>query len=374
MRVLHFFKTYWPDSFGGMERAIHAIACGTARLGVEPTVLSLSRDPARNSVSFDGHWAYKARLDLEVASTGFSLSAFKRFGELAEQADIIHYHFPWPFMDIVHFAVRPNRPVVVTYHSDIVRQNRLMRLYRPLMKRFLARADRIVASSPNYVATSDALQPYLGKIDVIPIGLNESDYPKSDQAARDKWRRRFPGKFFLFIGVFRYYKGLHILLEAARGFEYDIVLVGTGPMEQQLKEQASRLALSNVHFAGALGDAEKTALLDLCTGFVFPSHLRSEAYGLSLVEAAMAGKPMISCEIGTGTTFVNLHKETGLVVLPGSSDALASAMRHLAQDEAISRVYGMNARRRYDQLFRAESMCEAYFKLYCSVLEPARGR
>jgi len=373
MRVLHFFKTYWPDSFGGMERAIHAIACGTARLGVEPTVLSLSRDPVKNSVSFDGHWAFKARLDLEVASTGFSLSAFKRFGELAEQADIIHYHFPWPFMDLVHFAVRPKKPVVVTYHSDIVKQNRLMGLYRPLMKRFLAGADRIVASSPNYVATSETLRPYLGKMCVIPIGLNESDYPKSDQAAHDKWRRRFPAQFFLFTGVFRYYKGLHILLEAARGLEYDIVLVGKGPMEQQLKDQASRLALSNVHFVGALDDADKTALLDLCTGFVFPSHLRSEAYGLSLVEAAMAGKPMISCEIGTGTTFVNLHNETGLVIPPEAPDALASAMRHIAQDEANSRVYGLKARRRYDELFRAESMCEAYYKLYRSLLEQARA-
>jgi len=80
MRVLHFFKTYWPDTFGGMERAIHAIACGTSKLGVEPTVLSLSRKPEENSVFFDGHWAYKAKLDLEVASTGFSLGAFKRFG------------------------------------------------------------------------------------------------------------------------------------------------------------------------------------------------------------------------------------------------------------------------------------------------------
>ena len=367
MRILHFFKTYWPDSFGGMERAIHAIASGTSKLGFEPVVLSLSRKPRENSIYFDGHWAYKARLDLEIASTGFSLEAFQRFRELAATADVIHYHFPWPFMDMVHFTIRPHKPVVVTYQSDIVKQNRLMHLYRPLMNRFLASADRIVVASPNYLATSVALRSHREKAIVIPNGLNERDYPRPDKPTYSKWKRRLPGQFFLFTGVFRYYKGLHVLLEAAREVEYEIVLVGTGPMEAALKEQASRLGLNNVHFLGSLGDDDKTALLDLCTGFVFPSHLRSEAYGLSLVEAAMAGKPMISCEIDTGTTFINLHEQTGLVVPPAVPAALAAAMRRLAQDKSSSRTYGMNARNRYEAFFTADAMCVAYKELYYSL-------
>ena len=351
-----------------MERTIHAIASGTSKLGIESVVLSLSRKPDENSVYFDGHWAHKARLDLEIASTGFSLDAFKRFRELAAPADVIHYHFPWPFMDLVHFATRPNKPVVVTYQSDIVKQNRLLHVYRPLMNRFLASADRIVVASPNYLTTSEALRPHRDKAIIIPNGLNESDYPRPDKLTYSKWKRRFPGRFFLFTGVFRYYKGLHVLLEAAREVEYDIVLVGTGPIEQSLKEQASRLGLKNVHFVGALGDDDKIALLNLCTGFVFPSHLRSEAYGLSLVEAAMAGKPMISCEIGTGTTFINLHEKTGLVVPPVDPAALAAAMKRLVQDESSSRTYGVNARNRYKTLFTAEAMCMAYKELYCSLL------
>lgn len=362
MRVLHFFKTYWPDTFGGMERAIHAIACGTSKLGIESTVLSLSRKPEENTVFFDGHWAYKARLDLEIASTGFSLDAFKRFGELAAKADVIHYHFPWPFMDLVHFGTRVRKPTVVTYQSDIVKQSVLLQIYRPLMHRFLTSVDRIVVASPNYLETSKVLQRQRAKTVVIPNGLEASAYPEPSEARLQAWRGRFPGRFFLFTGVLRYYKGLHVLIEAARLSGYPVVVVGSGPMEQEWRAQASRV--SNVHFVGALEEEDKIALLKLCRAVVFPSHLRSEAFGLSLVEAAMFGKPMISCEIGTGTSFVNLDKVTGLVVPPADAPALAAAMAQIWVDSDMAGRFGKNAVERYESLFTAEQMALAYAKLY----------
>ena len=104
MRVLHFFKTYWPDTFGGVERTIHAIVKGVARHDIQSDVLSLSKTPEKGTVEFDGHMAHKAKLDLEFASTGFSREAFGRFRELSRKADIVHYHFPWPMMDVVHLA------------------------------------------------------------------------------------------------------------------------------------------------------------------------------------------------------------------------------------------------------------------------------
>lgn len=364
MRVLHFFKTYWPDTFGGMERAIHAIACGTSKLGVEPTVLSLSRKPEENSVFFDGHWAYKALLDLEIASTGFSLGAFKRFGELAAQADVIHYHFPWPFMDLVHFGMRVRKPTVVTYQSDIVKQSTLLQVYRPLMHLFLNSVDRIVVASPNYLETSAVLRRRRAKTVVIPNGLDAKDYPAPTEARLQQWRARFTGRFFLFTGVLRYYKGLHVLIEAARLSGYPVVIVGSGPMEQALRAQADASRLSNVHFVGALEEEDKIALLTLCSGVVFPSHLRSEAFGLSLVEAAMFGKPMISCEIGTGTSFINLDKVTGLVVPPADAPALAAAMARMWNDTDMAQRFGQNAVERYESLFTSEKMAISYAKIY----------
>ncbi len=363
MRVLHFFKTYWPDTFGGVERTIHAIAKGTAGYGVESDVLSLSKAPLENSVEFDGHMAHKSKLDFELASTGFSREAFGRFRELSSKADIVHYHFPWPVMDIVHLTVPPGKPTVVTYHSDIVKQKVLLQFYKPLMFRFLKNVDRIVATSPNYLLSSDVLKRFKSKTTVIPLGLDEADYPKPDEATLVRWRDKLPDRFLLFVGVLRYYKGVHILLEAARRNGLHVVIVGNGPMEAELKRAAGQSS-NNIHFLGPLSDGDKIALLELCTGFVFPSHLRSEAFGLSLVEAAMFGKPMISCEIGTGTSYVNRDKETGFVVPPNDVDALSKAMKSIWDDGKEVAVLGAAARNRYLACFTAEKMCSGYYNLY----------
>ncbi|MDH7784892.1 glycosyltransferase involved in cell wall biosynthesis [Ochrobactrum sp. 19YEA23] len=367
MRVLHFFKTYWPDTFGGIERTIHAIAKGAAEHGIASDVLSLSAQPEKNTLSFDGHMAYKAKLDLEFASTGLSRDVFSRFRELSSKADIIHYHFPWPMSDIVQVGLRPDKPTIVTYHSDIVKQKLLLQFYRPLMNRFLGSVDRIVATSPNYVATSEVLQRFTDKTTVIPLGLAEEDYPPAEEASKARWRERFPRPFFLFVGVLRYYKGLRTLLTAARTSNVDIVIVGDGPMKSQLMDYAKKHGLSHVHFAGALPDSDKTALLELSAGLVFPSHLRSEAFGLSLVEASMFGKPMISCEIGTGTSYVNLDGQTGIVIPPQDPGALSKAMQIIANDQALAETFGANARKRYLEYFTADKMTLEYVKNYTSL-------
>ena len=373
MRVLHFYKTFFPDTTGGIEQVINQIARGANKLGVKTEVLSLTPDRVARTIEIDGYLAHRARLDLQIASTGFSASAFVRFSQLAKKADVIHYHFPWPFMDVVHFATRVKKPTVVTYHSDIIRQKQLLKLYRPLKRRFLASVDRIVATSPNYLATSDVLEKFSGKVSVIPIGLDKESYPQPAPGRLAHWRKQLGQKFFLFVGVLRYYKGLHILVEAAQGTDYPIVIVGAGPIEQELKAQAAQLGLRNIHFLGHLPDEDKVALLTLCCGVVFPSHLRSEAFGISLLEGAMYGKPMISSEIGTGTTFINIGDETGLVVPPSDPAALRQAMRSLWEnpDEAVE--MGRRAEARYWKHFTAEQMVKSYVDLYGDLVREHHG-
>jgi len=349
---------------GGIELVINQIARGANNLGVESEVLSLTPDRVARTIEIDGYQAHRVRLDLQIASTGFSASAFFRFSQLAKKADVIHYHFPWPFMDLVHFATRVKKPTVVTYHSDIIRQKHLLKLYRPLKRKFLASMDRIVATSPNYLATSDVLAKFSGKVSVIPIGLDKSTYPQPIPDRLHVWRERFGPKFFLFVGLLRYYKGLHLLIEAAQGTDYPIVIVGAGPIEQELKTQVAQLGLCNIHFLGHLPDADKVALLTLCYGVVFPSHLRSEAFGISLLEGAMYGKPMISSEIGTGTTFINIGDETGLVVPPSDPVALRQVMSHLWEHPKEAAEMGKRAEERYWKHFTAEQMVKSYVDLY----------
>jgi glycosyltransferase involved in cell wall biosynthesis len=364
MRVLHFYKASFPDVVGGVEQVINQIARGANKLGVKTDVLSLTPNRVPSTVEFDGYLVHRARLDFQIASTGFSASVFLRFSQLARQADVIHYHFPWPFMDLVHFATRVKKPTVVTYHLDITRQKHLLRLYRPLRRMFLASMDRIVATSPNYLATSDVLRKFSDKVSVIPIGLDKASYPRPMPDRLQYWRERLGLKFFLFVGVLRYYKGLHILVQAAQRTDYPIVIVGAGPSEQELKAQAAQLGLRNVHFLGHLPDEDKVALLTLCHGVVFPSHLRSEAFGISLLEGAMYGKPMICCEIGTGTTFINIGDETGLVVPPGDPVALRQAMHYLWEHPEEAAEMGRRAEERYWKHFTAEQMVKSYVDLY----------
>lgn len=372
MRVLHFYRTY-SQTYGGIEQVIHQLCTGTQRLGVTPEVLTLSRDRHSSEINIDGHRVTRVPMDFEIASTGFSRAVFAQFKERAMEADIIHYHFPWPFMDVVHFATQVSRmgkPTVLTYHSDIVRQKLLLHLYRPLMHRFLDSVDHIVASSPNYLASSSLLARYPEKTSVIPYGLdkNSTRYPVPDTARLDMWRQRLGEPFFLFVGVLRYYKGLHILLDAMQGRNYPVVILGAGSIESELKAHAQRHRLNNILFLGALPDEDKAALLTLCHALVFPSHLRSEAFGISLLEGAMYGKPMISSEIGTGTSYINLNNETGIVVPPSDPAAFRDAMDILWQDPEKAAQMGKRAALRYETLFTAERMASRYLTLYKELL------
>jgi glycosyltransferase involved in cell wall biosynthesis len=364
MRVLHFYKTYYPDSVGGIEQVIRQMCVGTGRLGVENRVLSLSRHAKLQPFDFEGHRVHRVPVNFEIASNAVSLPAIGELARQAAECDVVHYHFPWPFMDLAHFLARVSKPSLVTYHSDIVRQKHLLRFYQPLKHRFLQSVDTIVATSPNYLASSPVLERYRDKTRIITYGLDKTIYPTPEAERLAHWRRQVGERFFLFVGVLRYYKGLHILLEAAAGTDYPVVIVGAGPIEQELKEQAARLGLNNVIFLGAVDEADKVALLTLCYALAFPSHLRSEAFGISLLEGAMYGKPMISSEIGTGTTYINIHGQTGLVVPPSDPGALRTAMRTLWDNPAQAEAMGRRAEARYQEVFTSEQMASSYTSLY----------
>ncbi|AJJ64255.1 glycosyltransferase family 4 protein [Yersinia aldovae] len=369
LKVLHFYKTYYPDSFGGVEQVIFQLCEGGGSRDIDSTVLSLSKRGSIINKKIGSHTVYCSPVNFEAASTPFSFQALKDFKELANQADVIHYHFPFPFMDMVHFLSGINKPTVVSYHSDIVKQKNILRIYAPLMNRFLGSVSRIVAASPNYVATSITLKKFAHKVSVIPYGLDENSYPTPTLERLELWKNKFGLRFFLFVGAFRYYKGLHILIKAAQNSTYPIVIVGAGPIESELKKQVEELKIENIHFLGAVSDEDKAALLTLCYAVVFPSHLRSEAFGITLLEGAMYGKPLISSEIGTGTTFINVDQQTGIVVPPSDPAALRIAMDKLWDNVELSEKFGHNARSRYLDNFTSDKMVSSYIDLYNEIID-----
>ena len=370
IKVLHVYRTFFPDTQGGLEEVIRQICLNTQAHGIESRVFALSRSPVPTELSVDGITVIRVPLAFEIASCGFCFAGIRSFREQVEWADIVHYHFPWPWGDVMHGIAGRSVPTVVTYHSDIVRQQLLQHFYRPLMFRFLDAASAIVATSPNYFATSDILPRFREKVEVIPIGIEESCYPLESEvdAILEEVRNEYGEDFFLFVGVLRYYKGLHILLEAARDAGYKVVIVGAGPVEQELRRQAAEIGLTNVHFAGYVQEVQKMALYRLCRGVVFPSYLRAEAFGVTLLEGAMRAKPLISAEIGSGTSFINIDHETGLVVPPGCPRALREAMDYLYYNPEAAHAMGVSARQRYESRFTGAIMGAQYAQSYRQIL------
>ena len=364
MRVLHVYRTYFPGSQGGLEEVIRQICSSCQPHGIESRVLCVSRETNPTIVRRTEAKVYRSRQTFEVASCNVSLQAFSLYKRLASWTDIIHYHFPWPFADLLHLTSRIKRPSLVTYHSDIVRQQLLGKIYKPLMTRFLQSVDCIICTSPNYFATSDVLSSLGSKVEVVPIGLNPSTYPEVPDHEVEVVRQQYGEGFFLFVGVLRYYKGLHILLDAIKDAPYNVVITGSGPTERELKKQAAMLSLKNVTFTGHVPDTTKVALFQLSRGIVFPSYLRAEAFGVTLLEGAMYSKPLISTEVGSGTSHVNVDGETGLVITPGSAKDLRHAMDQLYHRPEMARLMGQRARQRYERLFTGSLMGERYVRIY----------
>ncbi len=368
MRILHVYRTYFPDTQGGLEETIRQICLSTQALGHTCEVFTLSDNPEPAVVERPEARVTRVKKHVEISSCSISLTGLQTFKERVAEADIVHYHTPWPFADVLHFASGHDKPSLVTYHSDIIRQRVLGLLYKPLQSRFLSSVNQIVCTSPNYFVTSDVLSEHSDRVGVIPIGLDERSFPTVLDSELFETRARFGSDFFLFVGVLRYYKGLHILLDAIKDAPYKVIIVGSGPIENELMAQAKRLGLTNVVFTGYIEESTKAALFKLAKAVVFPSYLRSEAFGVTLLEGAMHSRPLISTEVGSGTSHINVHNETGLVVAPGSVKSLRRAMDQLHHHPEKAQEMGRNARKRFEAHFTADVMGERYSRQYAEIL------
>lgn len=377
MRVLHVYRTFFPDPPGGLQEAIRQTCRAIAPHGIRNTVFTLSPDPVPAEVYIDDIRVVRSRSWCAPASCDLGgIDAFEKFGQLVNDADLVHYYFPWPYEDLLHLACVPAaKPAVLTYISDIVRQRFVGSLYSRLMLRTLRSMDAIVANAPRYAQTSPVLSrgEFASRLHVIPLGIVEPGYwPEEDPCILSRYGLE-KDAYFLFVGVLRYYKGLHVLIEAAAATNLKIVIAGDGPEAAALRALAEATAATNVIFTSAVSDAEKRALMQHCRAFVLPSHLRSEAFGMVLVEASMLGRPMISCEIGTGTSFVNLDQVTGLVIKPDDPRALGQGLHELAQNASRAHAFGTAARQRYDTQFSGTALGRGYAELFMQTANRLRA-
>jgi rhamnosyl/mannosyltransferase len=257
--------------------------------------------------------------------------------------------------------------MVATYHSDVVRQRLLGRIWAPGLRRLLRRADRVLATSPNYVESSPFLRAVREKVDVVPPGIDPGPFGGVDRAAA---RRRYGERpTLVFVGRLVYYKGLDVLLAALGQVpEAQLLVSGSGPMGERWRAAAEAAGTAGqVRWLGKVPDEGLPELLAAGDVFVLPAVARSEAFGIVLLQAMAAGLPVVTTELGTGTSWVTQHGRTGLVVPPGDAAALGEAVAALLADPERRAAMGAAGRLRVEAEFTEARMVERVMRVYTEV-------
>lgn len=374
MRVLHIYKDYAPV-VGGIENMIRLLAEGTRAAGIDAEVLVTNTGPRTEIGLVNGVPVTKAGRLLNISSAPVSLDFYRHLARLEQGADIVHAHLPYPPGELGHLFLGRSRRFVLTYHSDIVRQRVLGAFYRPFLRTVLRRADLIAVASQAYIDSSPFLRPHADKCRVIPFGVDLREFASTATVASAAQALRAqvgPRPLVLFVGKLRHYKGVDVLLDALAQTDAHLLIIGTGMMEAAWRQRARANGLdARVTFLGEVDDAQKIAAYHAADLFVLPSTNRAEAFGIVLIEALACGLPLVSTELGTGTSFVNQHGETGFVVSPNDPVALAGAINAILTNDELRVRMREAALARARLLFSKEALVSNTIRLYQEALSTA---
>ena len=372
MRVLQISKFY-PPIMGGIESVAWELAEGLNRSGVHCDVLCSNQRPftERNRAE-PGYEIVRAGSLGMVQSTSIAPGMAGHLRRMARRADLLHVHMPDPMAAAALWLSRPKLPLVVHWHSDVVRQRIALKAYEPLQHWLLQRAATIVATSEAYAAASDVLKAWSSKVAVIPIGISDNrGHGCSNKAVaiRQQFRRR---KLVFSLGRMTYYKGFEVLIDAAASLPDDCVVLigGDGELLDHYRTMVTRRGLAGkVQLPGHIADVDLPSHFEACDVFCMPSTVRAEAYGVAMLEAMVMGKPVVACDIdGSGVPWVNVNGQTGFNVPVGQPAALADALRRVLEDEPLRLRLGALARRRYLDEFSAKLMTQRTADLYQRVV------
>ena len=366
IKVLQVNKLYYPHT-GGIEKVVQQLAEGLNDK-TDMKVL-VCRERGRTKVeTVNGVFVRRAGSLGVLFSLPISIPFLWQLRKMSRDRDVLHFHMPFPLGDLAGLLSGYKGKVVVWWHSDVVRQKLLMKVYRPLMERFLKRADVIIVATKGHIDGSDYLPKYRDKCVIIPFGVDKAIEEKADYYIQHKSPEIKKQINMLFVGRLVYYKGCDILLKAfinVKGAE--LTIIGSGEMEEVLKEQARVSGISEiVHFLGNVDEAQLSKAFENCDVFVLPSVAKSEAFGLVQIEAMAYGKPVINTNLPSGVPYVSLDHITGLTVPPSDVIALTDAMQWMVEHEADRMEMGRKARTRVKECYQMEEMLESVMRVYQS--------
>jgi len=366
LKVLHLGKYYPPDR-GGIETVLEA-ACSGAGPCIEPRALVLNKGRRTVHETVDGVPVTRVA---SLATVGaVSLTPSLAWWLRRAEADVVVLHEPNPMALLAYALARPAAPLIVWFHSEVIRPEWKYRLfYEPLLNRVLGRAARIVVAAPP-MRDVPALAACQDKLVVIPYGLDSRAYPPPAAPAADESAE----PTVLFVGRLVAYKGVDVLLRAMAGVQASLAVVGDGPLRGSLEALARELGIaSSVRFLGHVSDADRLEWYRRADLLALPSVSRQEAFGMVQVEAMLSGRPVVSTALPTGVPWVNRDGESGLVVPPGDVDGLRTALARLCGDRALRASLGAQGRARALEHFTARRMCAAIDELCQAVGQPQRA-
>lgn len=299
----------------------------------------------------------------KVKATMLSPAMLSYLKRHCKEYDIIHIHHPDPMAALALRLSGYKGKVILHYHSDILSQKKLLKLYKPLQSWLLKRADKIVGTTPVYIKESPFLKNYQQKSTYVPIGIEPVVYSEEEA---EKIRNKFGNKkIILSIGRLVPYKGYEYLIEAAQHLtdEYHIVIGGSGPLKEELQAKIEQLGVgSKVTLVGYIDYKELPAYFGACHIFVLSSVMKTEAFGIVQIEAMSCSKPIVATKIeGSGVSWVNKEGESGLNVPPMIAESLTNAI--FAVDKEYDK-YSVGAKERFNSVFTYSQMIDNILKIY----------
>jgi rhamnosyl/mannosyltransferase len=363
LRVLHVGK-YYPPHPGGMESHLQTL-CQELKHRVDVTVLVASEKKRTEEEFNDGLRVTRLGTPLNFQAAPICPEMIRKIRE--SRADIVHIHWPNPTAVLAFLASNHRGRLVFTYHSDIVRQKILSRAFWPFLWHALRRADAIIVASPNYIDSSKVLGRFRERCRVIPFGIRQEQFQPVEHAQVADIRRRYGTRIVLGVGRFVYYKGFEHLIRAMRDVQGHLILIGNGPLREQLARKAEDARVSDrVTFLTDVKDVRP--FYQAADVFVLPSIARSEAFGIVQLEAMACGKPVVNTLLDSGVPFVSPHGVSGLTVPPADAAALSEAINALLDNPELRAEYGRAGQRRTEQEFCPEVMARQTLRVYGEVM------
>ena len=362
IRILEVNKAYYPH-VGGIESLVRQYSEKLSEIENTETEVLVCRENIGKTFSerINGIHVTRAGSLGTYFSCPVSFSFIKLFKQMSRSADVVHIHMPFPLADLAVLLSGYKGRVVISWHSDIVRQKKLMFFYKPIMKKLLDRADCIITATQGHISGSDYLPEYKNKCVVIPYGINPEEYLSVKRVPILTEKCTYKGSIKVFFtGRLVYYKGVDVLIRAfSKVKNCELFIAGTGELEEKLKELVKRKNIDDiVHFVGFLPDEQLRQAYADCDIFVLPSVAKSEAFGIVQLEAMVYGKPVINTRLDSGVPYVSIHGRTGFTVKPSSPAQLAKALNILAQNKKLREKFGRNAFLRVEKYFNEKNIIE----------------